>query len=91
MKAFDMVPHKRLIFKLKLYNFQEGTIKWIQAFLTDHVQQVVINGEPPSWMNGISGMPHGSVLGPILFIICINDVLEFVKSRSYFFADNAPQ
>ena len=71
MKAFDTVPHKRLIGKLKSYGIEYYTLRWIQAFLSDRVQQVNVNGTNPEWANITSGIPQGSVLGPILFVVYI--------------------
>ena len=71
MKAFDIVPHKRLIGKLKLYGIEYYTLRWIQAFLSDRVQQVNVNGTNSEWANITSGISQGSVLGPILFVLFV--------------------
>ena len=88
MKAFDTVPHKRLIGKLKSYGIEYYTLRWIQAFLSDRVQQVNVNGTNSEWANITSGIPQGSVLGPILFVLYINDLPENIVSNVYMFADD---
>ena len=88
MNAIDTVPHKRLIGKLKLYGIEYYTLRWIQAFLSDRVQQVNVNGTNSEWANITSGIPQGSVLGPILFVLYINDLPENIVSNVYMFADD---
>ena len=73
-KAFDKVPHQRLIQKLKTYNFSKELIAWIAKWLEDRKQRVLINGTYSEWRNVISSVIQGSVLGPILFVIYINDI-----------------
>ena len=73
-KAFDKVPHKRLIQKLKWYRLDMKLIQWIEAWLRDRKQRVIVNGVPSEWADVISSVIQGSVLGPILFTIYINDV-----------------
>ena len=87
-KAFDTVPHRRLIGKLSSYGIRGETLKWVEAFLKDRRQRVVINGESSKWSNVTSGIPQGSVLGPILFVIYINDMPEDVRSDIFLFADD---
>ena len=88
MKAFDTVPHKRLIGTLKSYGIEYYTLRWIQAFLSDRVQQVSVSGINSEWANVTSGIPQGSVLGLIIFILYINDLPENIVSNVYIFADD---
>ena len=87
-KAFDKVPHKRLIKKIENYGITNPILSWIQDFLTRRYQQVSINGETSNQKEVTSGLPQGSVLGPILFVIYINDLPEAVESAAYLFADD---
>ena len=88
-KAFDKVDHRLLLAKLQLYGFSSNLLKWIESFLTDRKQSVVIDGHYSCPSKIISGVPQGTVLGPILFILFINDMENCVKhSKVRFFADD---
>nr|XP_006825930.1 PREDICTED: RNA-directed DNA polymerase from mobile element jockey-like [Saccoglossus kowalevskii] len=87
-KAFDTVPHKRLIHKLKAYGFGGSLLRWIEDFLSNRHQRVVINGKFSGWLPVVSGIPQGSVLGPVLFVLFINDLPDAVKSVCKLFADD---
>ena len=90
-KAFDKVPHKRLTDKLSSYGIDVEIIKWIKAFLANRRQRVKINGHFLVWREVFSGIPQGSILGPILSIIFINDLVEVCGSSSdlFLYADDA--
>ena len=84
------VAAQRLVHKLRFVNLDKckAVINWIQQFLTSRRQQVGIRGELSSWAEVLSGVPQGSVLGPILFVLYINDVPDIVKSTAKLFADD---
>jgi len=87
-KAFDTVPHKRLLCKLKAYGISGQLLSWIEDFLSNRKQRVNINGNSSGYCDVVSGVPQGSILGPLLFVIYINDVPDNVKSSCYLFADD---
>ena len=87
-KAFDSVPHIRLLKKLEGYGIRDNVLLWIKNFLLDRKQRVVISGEASSWRDVLSGIPQGSVLGPVLFICYVNDMPETVQSMIRMFADD---
>ena len=87
-KAFDKVPHQRLILKLKSHGMGNSIINWIEQWLTDRRQRVDVDGEVSSWKSVLSGVPQGSVLGPILFLVYINDLEEGITGKILKFADD---
>jgi len=87
-KAFDTVPHQRLLNKLKAYGIVGDTYDCIRTFLTRRTHQVVVNSGLSSWLEVLSGIPQGSILGPILFILFINDLPDVVRSKAHVFADD---
>ena len=87
-KAFDKVPHQRLLLKLKAHGIGDSITDWIEQWLTDRRQRVVVDGEVSNWKSVLSGVPQGSVLGPILFLIYINDLGDSITSNVLKFADD---
>ena len=88
-KAFDSVPHKRLIQKLHDYGIRGNLLRWIEAFLNDRRQRVRVNGALSEWTSVTSGVPQGSVLGPSLFVVFVNDLPCDLVSGVKLFADDA--
>ena len=68
-KAFDKVPHRRLVYKLEQYGIKGNLLLWIKNFFYDRQQRVTIGDSSSDWTPVTSGIPQGSVLGPILFLI----------------------
>lgn len=87
-KAFDTVPHKRLLAKLYGYGIRGRLLDWLKSFLTGRKQQVSIGTAYSDWGEVTSGIPQGSVLGPILFVIYVNDMPLAVNSGIKMFADD---
>ena len=87
-KAFDRVPHKRLGLQLENHGICGRIGAWIQDWLTERQQRVILNGKKSAWATVLSGVPQGSVLGPLLFLIFINTIENNIDSKVLKFADD---
>ena len=87
-KAFDKVNHLKLLYKLSCFGVKGNTLNWIQSFLIGRTQTVVLDGESSNEVPVTSGVPQGSVLGPLLFLLYINDLPETIQSEVRLFADD---
>ena len=87
-KAFDSVPHVRLLKKVEALGVHGQVLTWISDFLTGRRQRVSVNGSLSEWSSVLSGVPQGSVLGPILFVMFINDLPQAVSSLCKMYADD---
>ena len=87
-KAFDTVPHCRLIKQVETFGITGKVLSWIQAFLTNRQQKVLVNGAESSWAHVKSGIPQGSILGPVLFTLFVNDIPDQIKTYISLYADD---
>ena len=87
-KAFDRVWHAGLIAKLKSIGIKNSLLQWFRNYLKNRKQRVVINGVSSSWSEIKAGVPQGSILGPLLFLIYINDIVNDIQTNIRLFADD---
>ena len=87
-KAFDTVPHNHLLGKMEFYGIQGPLSKWTASFLKTRSQSMLVEGKSCKPAKVLSGVPHGTVLGPLLFFIHINDLPSVVTSQVRLFADD---
>ncbi len=87
-KAFDLVNHRLLLVKLRALGFRDDCVEWVRTFLENRTFRVSVEGEVSEWTAAPSGVPQGSILGPILFMAYINDLPEVLRSFSFLFADD---
>ena len=90
-KAFDKVEHRRLLAKVKSVGIEGDLLEWIAQWLTGRKQRVVVEGEYLEWMDVLSSVVQGSVLGPLLFVIFIDDINDDSKVLCSKFADDTKQ
>ena len=88
-KAFDKVPHERLVCQLSRFGVRGKVLLWIKDYLTSRYQRVRVNGEYSSRSAVLSGVPQGSVLGPALFLIFVSDIPEIVQNFVSLYADDS--
>ena len=88
-KAFDSVPHSPLLDKIYATGLHPALVQWIGAYLTSLLQRTVVGGSASSWAPILSGVPQGSILGPLLFTIYVNGIFELtLNSKLMLYADD---
>ena len=84
-KAFDRVWHDGLLYKRKLYGINGPLLNLLKSFLTNRFQRVVLNGQTSNWKEILAGVPQGSILGPLFFLVFISDIPEWDPVKHKFF------
>ena len=87
-KAFDTVPHRCLLAKLQHYKIDHLVWSWIESWLTQHTQSVVVDDTSSQPVPVLSGVPQGTVLGPLIFLLYINDIVAGISSSLRLFGDD---
>jgi hypothetical protein len=89
-KAFDSIPHALLVHKLSSFGFEGNCLKWINSYLSGRIQRTVVDGKFSQWTPVLSGVPQGSIIGPLLFILYVNDLPLCVQSsNTILYADDS--
>jgi len=87
-KAFDKVWHKGLLYKLQQIGINTDLVDWFSSYLNQRQIRTVIEGKSSQWATIYSSVPQGSILGPLLFLVYINDIIRNINSNIYLFADD---
>jgi hypothetical protein len=87
-KAFDTLPHQRLLQKLDHYGVRGNIHGWLKSWLTSREQRVVVDGNHSTSVPVLSGVPQGTVVGPLLFLLYMNDIGDNISSSMRHFADD---
>ena len=87
-KAFDRVYHQGLLFKLRQMGFEGQLLLWLESYLSNRQTRVILNSQCSEWRSINAGVPQGSILGPLLFLVFINDIVIDISSDIYLFADD---
>ena len=87
-KVFDKVWHSGLIYKLRQLGMSPSLTNWFTSYLHKRKIRTVIDGKQSSWTQIYAGVPQGSILGPLLFLVYINDIVQNIESNIYLFADD---
>ncbi len=87
-KAFDKVYHKGLLLKLEQLGVCGNLLKWLESYLSNRQQRVVINGQMSESKSINASVPQGSILGPLLFLVYVNDLVDDLQTTPYLFADD---
>ena len=88
-KAFEKVPHRRLLSKLQFYGIQGKTLAWIESWLINRSQSVIVDGVCSSSVAVMSAVPQGTVLAPLMFLLFVNDMQDDLECSLRLFADDA--